>query len=364
MNHKEAPMRRIFHPALVLVGYLLVSGYSGCDPIIENNGFDLWCGDKLCSWETETGSIARVPTWHKNDFGVDLVGNAAAISQLSDITQRDFSCIRFDLVAKIDEAAVVTLELDFYDDGSVDWSRTIPTSDWASLTYLITMPREYEGVRFRLKKVGSGRAVVAQLQADGGAGKCVEPPVQLGPKPLGASCWTGGSPCASGLCADSVCSACETDDDCDAGDVCGAEARPGAGHLGVYRSCGPVARHGLGERCVGDSECSTGLCGEFGMCETCVNALDCPDGEQCARLGVPGLQGAVDWIAPRQCSPDAGLRSSGEACLIDSDCAANSCVGDGILRVCELEGRTCSDDKDCPNELACVPVGTTRGQCQ
>ena len=368
---KETLMRnKILRTSIVAVAYLALSGYSACDPIIENNGFDLWCGEKLCSWETETGTIARAPTWNPNDIAVDLVGGSVAISQLSHIDQGDVACMRFDLVAKVDETAAVTIELDFFDDGTVDWSKQIPTSDWAPLSYLITMPREYQGVRFRIKKLGSGRALVAQLQAESASGKCIAAPVELDPRRLGAAC-SNGDECQSGMCngagifSTGTCSECATNDDCATDEVCGVETPEGAGFLDVYRGCGPAARRVLGERCALDAECVTGLCGEHLLCGTCTNAGDCRPGQTCTRPPTPGnpnFQGA--WDLALQCSPGEAMGQTGDVCLNNTDCASSQCSQSDTLRVCTVDGRTCSDDKDCPTDLPCIAIGSAGGQCQ
>lgn len=354
---------------LLAAAFVFLPGYNGCEPVLQNNGFDLWCGDSLCYWQVEKGSVDRVPTWHNGDYGVELKGDDAAISQLRDISASDIQCLRFDLVAKIEETADVTLELDFYGDGTVDVSKPIPASDWAKVSYLLPMPPSYEGILFRVHKRGSGKVVLAQIYAEEST-DCTGAGPMLTSRPLGASC-DDGSQCASATCAPEFadpnapmsCSACTDDSDCTAGQACGAEF--GATHLDQYRACGAAARHGLGERCVGDSECGTGIC-ESGSCSACRDGDTCASGATCARSERQGTDAELTfwWARPYQCGPDAGGALSGDPCLIDGDCASGSCNGAGDLGVCEIDGRPCAMDTDCPDGLACRTIGTTGGTCQ
>lgn len=360
--------RLLGNTALSATAIFLLSGYSSCDPIIENNGFDLWCGDHLCAWEVEAGSVRQVPTWHRSDKGVEFVGDNVAISQLSDVTWTDgVDCIRFDLVADVEMTATVTLELDFYDDGLVDYAQPIPTSDWAPIHYLVSLPRFYQGIRFRLKKEGPGKVVLAQVYAEKST-ECIDPVWELEDLPVGAGCG-GASQCASELCLPSVtgmddhgvCATCVGDEDCNPGDVCGAESPFCAPLLSFYLGCGPAGRHQLGERCAVDAECATGICNE-GMCSTCLGPSDCDAGERC-EMRERGDDMAF-WWAPYQCDPGTGGASSGEPCLIDADCADSTCVGTGDLKVCTLDGRLCDSVVDCPSGMNCVTIGTAGGTCQ
>jgi Cys-rich repeat protein len=353
--------------ALNATAMLLLSGYSSCDPIIQNNGFDLWCGDTLCSWEVEDGDIERVPTWHERDYGVSLLGDGVAISQLSDITGEDVTCLRFSLLADIDVTATVMLQMDLYDDGVIDYERPIPASDWAPIAYVVTLPDDYQGIRFRITKTGTGRAVLAQIVAEDFK-TCTEPPLAVTDLPAGAECSVADD-CASDICtpapaslfAANVCGECATDTDCAAGDVCGIEPPLERIFLDHYRACVPAASRGLGERCAVDGECATGICCE-GLCSTCCDGADCPAGQACELRDRQDEY--VFWAAPHQCAPAGGLGATGTDCLIDADCASSSCQGAGDLDVCLLDGRRCSGDEDCPSDFECVTIGTDGGTCQ
>lgn len=355
--------------------YAGAAGHGECSgDLLHDSGFDLWCGDELCSWQVEKGAVDKAPTWHESDLGVALVGDEVVISQRTDAA--NVPCVRFDLVADIDLDASVVLEMDLYDDGEVDFSARLPTASWESLSYLVAMPERFDGIRFRLTKSGGGRAVLAQIRAREES-DCDGPRLDQPIAPLGAGCWGSGEDlvlldeaCASATCAvagplSAVCSECAGADDCGEGEVCGVEAAVEP-FLSPYRTCVPAASRGLGERCTADDECSTGVCCEW-TCSDCCPADErgCQDGADCVAAGGDG------WIAPAaRCDPGGGSRASGAACLADADCASGRCRGGDPLRVCLQDGRLCAADPDCPEDGTqegefgtCAAIGVTRGTC-
>ncbi|HVV86854.1 MAG TPA: hypothetical protein VHE35_27640 [Kofleriaceae bacterium] len=153
--------------SLLLAGAVFGSmGATNCGQIIDDSGFDLWCGPDLCKWQVEEGEIRKVPTWHASDAGVELLGTEAKISQLTDVNNFDGTCVRFQMVVDVDEAVDLRLQMDVWGDGTYEYDERIPTSDWRALTYLVRMPATYDGVRFRLYKQGTGRTVLANIGAE------------------------------------------------------------------------------------------------------------------------------------------------------------------------------------------------------
>jgi hypothetical protein len=151
--------------ALLFLATVLLTqtGYNECTgDVLHDPGFDIWCGDELCSWDVEKGEVRKVATWHDGDPGVDLVGDEAAISQLG--ASPPALCLRFSLVADLAEGTTVTLEMDLDDDGTVEYARDLPASSWAELVYLVELDGAGD-IRFRLRKTGGGRAVLAQIRA-------------------------------------------------------------------------------------------------------------------------------------------------------------------------------------------------------
>src|SRR5690242_18268486 len=194
---------------------------SGCasDNLVHNSMVDRWCDDHPCSWEA-VGKIERVPTWHDQDYAVSLVSDDAALTQLNSITNSSSDrCFDFTMVAKLDASTKLFLELDFLDDGDVEFSQRIPASNWDRRTFLITPPTWYEGVRFTVRKEGSGFAALAQLSAKGGY-ECTKPPLELSGRPAGASC-EGDDQCSIGHCDRGLCASCSGDEECAAGELCG-----------------------------------------------------------------------------------------------------------------------------------------------
>jgi hypothetical protein len=373
--------------ALAVV-YTTQSGYDACSgDLLHDSGFDMWCGEELCSWKVERGEARKAPTWHASDLGVDLIGDDVVISQRSRVDNYNAPCVRFELVADIAETATVTVEMDLFGDGEVDYERELPTSSWAPLRYLVSMPGYYQGIVFRLRKQGSGRAVLAQIrprsvdvvECAGAVG------LEQKPVPLGGACYSGEdddpfrpvpSLCETGTCTVTrpgdflpiACAECESDDDCGEG-VCGVESRVSA-FFEPYRACVPAASKVLGERCFTNGECGSGVCCS-GLCAGCCAAdgRGCPDGQSC--FGVIREDGL---FSPDQCEPGGRAGEPGSPCLTGDDCASGDCTGGEELRLCPADSRRCTDDGDCPpDELdkmegrefgSCTALGTAGGSCR
>jgi hypothetical protein len=270
------------------------------------------------------------------------------------------------MLADIQDNARVYLELDFYDDGVVDYSQELGHIRWKPVVYMISTPEIYEGIRFRLRKTGEGRARMAQIVAVG-ASDCAGPALNLPPKSDGAGC-KDGSECESGYCTDKdwlvgVCSTCVNGDDCGAGYVCGRE-EPDNRFLDPYRTCMPLATRNFGQLCSTHEECSTGTCCQ-GVCSTCCFQDDCPEGTACAR-GEPVEPIDAD-LRPALCRAENGNLEGGQ-CLSGGDCTGGGCTGGTAYSACESDGRSCSTDEECPpvegeSDGACLKVGYYGGVC-
>ncbi len=330
---------------------------------IQDSGFDIWCGDRLCAWELESGSVARASTWHKDDYSVDLIGTDVVISQLS--TGAQASCLRFELLADIEDDARVTLEMDFFDDGVIDYTQELGHVRWEALVYFVSTPASFRGVRFTLHKEGPGRARLAQIEATADSA-CLDKPIEIVSKPMGAPC-SSGAECGSQYCAESVsnswsqvCSGCSTSDDCAAGMVCGT-ASESRSFLGTPRICVAQSSRAAGALCLVDAECQAGFCTQ-GVCSECRAASDCGLGEACTTSPHP------DLTASRVAALCSG-GDPGTLCMSDDDCESGRCEGGDFVKVCTLDGRDCIGDSDCPyNSLLvgadCVVAGIDSGTCQ
>jgi hypothetical protein len=333
--------------------------------ITRDPGFDLWCGEELCAWKLERGSIHRVPTWHQDDAGVELLDPDTAIEQFTPVDSRDGTCIRFDLISDVAEGADVALVVDVYGDGSVERTFEIPAAHWRSVSYAFAVKPPFTGIRFEITKrsqvVGvRGRAAVARMRAvvddDGCEGVA---PLDGGPAPLGAVC-EDGSECASGVCwfdffRSGRCTGCDPDAPaCAADEVCGV-AEPGPAERAVPLAC--VAAHArvLGEQCLGNNECATGIC-TFGRCSTCDDKTACGS--------TTCLQSYV--LGPFLCGGGLNLAERGAPCAADHDCASGACRGP--LRQQCIDGRSCANDANCPVDFdlkptTCAIVGIQGGTC-
>ncbi len=327
-------------------------GATDCGSILQDPGFDLWCGDKLCSWELERGDIQRAGTWHAHDDAVELLGDDTAISQLTQVNSWDTACIRFEMLADVAESTEVRLEADIFGDGSVEWSERIPTSSWDAVSLAIRVEGDYDGIRFRLTKAGAGRAVLARIAAEV-ADVCPEDGVTAAPRELGATC-DEDADCQSGICwSDAICSACDTDADCGDGLICG-HSGPVDAPRWAHQACLAPASRQLAEPCLDDDECATGVC-QGGACGECDDAVACPDGATCA---------APYDLPVAMCDPGAGDRGAGAACFVDADCASDRCDGADV-GVClgQWIPSICTADAHC-FDGACSFIGSAGGTCQ
>lgn len=338
------------------------AGFTDCGNVLDDSGFDLWCGEALCVWHVDRGQAARIPTWHRGDDGVELLGDDAAISQMTEVTSGDGDCLRFEAVADVDETVELDLELDVFGDGVVDHVERLPSARWEPVSYRVRLATPYQGVRFRIAKRGPGRARLAQIKVTT-ASECPSETVALPPRVDGAWC-VANQDCASGLCDHDtvtlspvgVCSSCAGDDACKAIETCGL-VTDGPPRLELHRGCLARASKALGERCVVAAECGSGPCVD-GLCSTCAPGVDAC----CARR--PAV--ADFWWSPPHTCPGGG--AAGAACLDGRDCASGACSPGPELRVCEIDGRRCAGDGECPlagddKPLRCVAVGTAGGRC-
>jgi len=146
-----------------------------------------------------------------------------------------------------------------------------------------------------------------------------------------------GSSNDAGFCAKPCC----TSGDCDPGDggsgasVCFATGAGGnycvpSSLLGDRSSTMGTA--GGGENCMG-SMCRSGLCLDSGVCaDTCCSAngsKQCANGTAC--LFGPFQGGGFDSHESANCAVPPFAFSSGMACMQNSDCRSNLCVGAGAM---------------------------------
>ncbi len=355
---------------LALAPALLAAPCGG--DLLDDASFDLWCGDELCSWVVEQGAVEQAPTWHTEDKGARLVGETVVMSQLSDITEADASCIWLSLLADQETNVNLTVELDFMDDGTVDYEHPVTVTGFGRSDTQILAPERYSGLRVRLRKVGDGDAVIAQIRAQRTLDEdCAGEPIATHALPLGTEC-DEASECAGGSCSDTsvlgddvtnfsvvTCGECDADADCEGGQVCGVAWGDG---MFPGKTCLDAGSKALGEACTADAECGTGTCHEA-QCAECSEDADC-GGETCAPN--PHYDGDYEGLSPWMCP--VGERQSDEACLLDQDCASGVCDWEEpAVTLCNPNGEPCTYDAECrwvDFGATCELIGFSDGTCQ
>lgn len=143
--------------------WLALVGVGECQTdLVDDAGFQLWCGERLCVWDLEQGEIERVGTWHEHDYGVSFVSDDVRLSQRT--ARGGGTCIT--TTARIDRSAMVTVEIDVDGDGRIDWVQPIRPSPVYAYEIWDGPSVERDGVVY-VRKVGPGRAVVARLRVFG-----------------------------------------------------------------------------------------------------------------------------------------------------------------------------------------------------
>ncbi len=273
MRSHRSPLRKL----AVLAGALAAGAlFLACDDVVNDPTFRLWCGDALCSWQTDAGRIKRVPTWHEDDFGVSFEETPTRISQK---LQRTPKCMLLTAVANVEPTAQMTVDLDFDGDGKADASYPLPQAAWRETKTLISAPDVYGPVAtITLHKRGTGTAILAELRVQA-RDSCDRSSVPAAKDlRVGLSC-TAADQCGTGICCAGICAEC-----------CPAPSGWGA-------SVGNKA-----------SPCESDRCA--------VRADACSAANGFGTLGLPF-----------QCDPGKGLGKPGAVCTQNEDCASKSCDG-------------------------------------
>jgi hypothetical protein len=158
-------MNRLYLLAALVLGSTLPACFE--TDVIDDAGFQIWCGDTLCAWTVEQGQVLRVPTWHEHDYAVELVGAPVVLSQQAQ--RSSSSCVRVELIADVEPSANMTAEIDYDGDGAIDWKRAIDREGFRSMAWDVR-PGNTTASVFYLRKAAEGRAVVTQLRASSECG--------------------------------------------------------------------------------------------------------------------------------------------------------------------------------------------------
>jgi hypothetical protein len=150
---------------IVLMPVFLVTMGNYCETdLIDDPGFQFWCGEELCAWQLEAGAVRKAPSWHEHDYAVELVGAPVVLSQQA---SRGFpSCVRLEVIADVEPRAMVSIEIDYTGDGSVDWQAPIQQEGFRTVAWELRegAAPQRDSV-FYVRKASEGRAVIMQLRA-------------------------------------------------------------------------------------------------------------------------------------------------------------------------------------------------------
>src|SRR3954465_106241 len=143
-------LRRFFVIVFVSLACALLA--TGCDDVVADPNFHTWCGDQLCSWKLEAGAIRKAPTWHKKDFGVELLDGTGPThtTAISQIVTKNPACLEFSVIADVAEEAQVFISIDFGADGVVERDQTIAALGFREQKFQITAPPRYVGLEFTI----------------------------------------------------------------------------------------------------------------------------------------------------------------------------------------------------------------------
>jgi hypothetical protein len=244
--------------AVAILGASMLGG--DCDgDIVQDPTFRDWCGDSLCAWHLDSGSVTPVPTWSKEDLGVRFA-DGTQISQST--TDSSGTCILFTTVADLDPLADLTLRVDFDSDGTWEYTGQLGATSWQKVQQEITAPAAFQGITFAIVKNGTGTAVLAEMRIQWSSGCTAAPSApDAGTLELGEKC-SDTSDCTSGLtCAgtgtDLLCAQCSDTQPCpgDGGVSCSTRS------VFFPNQCGPGQGLGAsGDPCLVGTDCASGTC--------------------------------------------------------------------------------------------------------
>lgn len=146
---------------LYLGASLLVGAACSTSSLVYDGSFGRWCGEELCDWTTDEGSIRRIATWHEHDHGLSLESTPSQISRVSD--EGLGGCYRFTIVADVDPEARLLLEVDHGVDGKVEFTQRVAGRGYQRREFVTAFPAGRLGMRYVLRKDGRGKAHLADF---------------------------------------------------------------------------------------------------------------------------------------------------------------------------------------------------------
>ena len=150
---------------IVIVPLFLVTTGNYCETdLIDDPGFQFWCGEELCAWQLEAGAVRKAPSWHEHDYAVELVGSPVVLSQQAN---RGFpSCVRLEVIADVEPSSMVSIAIDYTGDGTIDWEAPVQQEGFRTVAWeLHSGAAPQRDSIFSVRKMGESRAVIMQLRA-------------------------------------------------------------------------------------------------------------------------------------------------------------------------------------------------------
>lgn len=264
LTHSFLSLRkRVFSSILLAIGAVSLNGCDEPD-LLKDPTFQSWCGDTLCAWTTEHGAVRKVPTWHELDYGIAFVSTGTRISQ---VVSRPATCLKFTAVGNVDPSAQLTVDLDFNNDGSVDFTYVVPAAQWERFEMDLTAPVHYDTFKFTITKKGGGTAQLAEMRLQDASSCANSPPIALHDLAFAREC-NADNECTSGICQRMPCVlfGCGTARcaECDpqaatCGD--GVQCKTASAITRSANQCDPGNKHGLkGAPCIQNDDCASSLC--------------------------------------------------------------------------------------------------------
>jgi len=375
---------------MIIVVEILIG--SACDDTMRPGVDSLprfWCTntldgtESLCEWQVEQGAVAPAASWDETDThtrGVELFEEARISKRVSawpvpvsdPIRFLATPCFKFTWRASSEDPEAM-ISLDFSDDGSPEWQNTLDTQQVPRQVQL-DGPVWFEHVRLRVTRNADTNAKVVLWLASLEADYCSDTHIPIEPTPgsigLGGQC-EADTQCKSNTCVSQVpanactgnacataatyCSECRADRDCAEGKVCGVSPESQAY---AYRACVPASDKATGESCAVNDECKTGRCCQ-GICSECCDNADCAVGGSCTKhdINSSGVGLSFRSEAGLCTTQGAPARHTGQACLVDDDCASKRCTSSSNLGLCTLTYTNCNLDPG--NAPSCAPWAST-----
>jgi hypothetical protein len=110
--------------------FLASAALIGCGGVTSPSTIDgqaqkLWCGQQLCRWMVEDGTVQPVRTWHELDPEVRLTGPTVRLSRIDAVPTDARLCAWFEIWVRGPAENSLVFEVDLANDGTVEYSEML-----------------------------------------------------------------------------------------------------------------------------------------------------------------------------------------------------------------------------------------------